>query len=651
MAQTVQLGSRRLGMTHTVRVLVIAAFVAVLPGAADAKWTRLNTANFVFIGDASAGKIREVAEKLEQFREVMTRALPGATSTSPVPTIVVVFATDRSLTPVKPLFRSNTTEVGGYLQTGEDLNYIAINGEYIDIALMTIFHEYAHLLTANTLGPTPAWLSEGLAGFYEMTQVSGGGKKVMIGRASAEQVQLLKGVTLIPIKELLAIDQRSQVYNEGNRRNVFYAQSWALTHYLTLGSQERAPQFRQYLTAVRNGVEPRQAFTESFKDVELLDRELFDYVRKFLFNALVMEFEDKVVAEAERPTTIGDVEGEIHVADLQARVGRADEARDKLKAIVGRKPDAVRAWATLGLIDLRESHVKEALPVLERAAAGGPRDAFVLTSYGRALVAAIEEETASDSRLALMNAARVPLAKAVELDMKSSYAAGLLGYVELALGSDLPRAVTVLEQAARLAPSRESYRLMLAQAFMRQGNFPRATDLLGTLLASGRTAEVRDNARSLLAEIGNARARASRASSAESGTSEPIVGFSTSSDVLPPRRTPATVRLDLRTVQSGESRALGQFTTIECTAGRIVLHVVDNGRVFRLAAKQMSDIDFITYRTDTTASVSCGPLKPAVRALVTYRPTATTTAAGSIDGDAVAIELVPDDYQPEAVVR
>ena len=492
---------------------------------------------------------------------------------------------------------------------------------------------------------------EGLAGFYEMTHVTDGGKKVMIGRAAAEQVQLLKGVTPIPIKELLAIDQRSQVYNEGNRRNVFYAQSWALTHYLTLGSKERAPQFRQYLTAVRNGVEPKQAFTESFKDVELLDRELFDYVRNFLFPVLVMEFGDKVVAEAERGATVDDVEGEVHVADLQARVGRADEARDKLKAIVGRKPDAARAWATLGLIDLRERHITEALPVLERAAGGGQNDAFVLTSYGRALVAAIEEETASDSRLALLNKARVPLAKAVELDAKSSYAAGLLGYIELALGSDLPRAVTLLEQAARLAPSRESYRMMLAQALMRQGNFSRATGLLGTLLATGRTAEVRDNARRLLGDIGNAQVRASRASSPESGTSERVVGFSTTSDVVPPRRTPPTVRLDLRAVQSGESRALGQFTTIECTAGRIVLHVVDNGRVFRLAAKQISDIDFITYRTDTTGSVSCGPLKPAVRALVTYRPAAAPTAAGSIDGDAVAIELLPDDYQPEAVVR
>jgi hypothetical protein len=40
-----------------------------------------------------------------------------------------------------------------------------------------------------------------------------------------------------------------------------------------------------------------------------------------------------------------------------------------------------------------------------------------------------------------------------------------------------------------------------------------------------------------------------------------------------------------------------------------------------------------------------------LRAFVTYRARAATTAAGMIDGDAVAIELLPDDYQPDATVR
>jgi tetratricopeptide (TPR) repeat protein len=635
---------------RAVRMLAIFTLVALLPSMAAAKWTRLSSANFVFIGDASASQIRQVAEKLEKFREVMTRALPGATATSPVPTIVVVFATERSLNPVRPLFRGRPTEVAGYLQTGEDVNYIALNGEYIDIALTTVFHEYAHLLVGNTIGNAPAWLNEGLAEFYEMMQGVDGGKNVVIGRAPAHHVDLLKGSTLIPITDLLSIDQSSEVYNEGSRRGVFYAQSWALTHYLTLGSRARIPQFRQYLGALRSGTEHQRAFDEAFgADRTALDRELFDYIRKYLFPAVSFQFPDKIVAETERGTTIEDVEGEIHVADLQARIGRDEEARTRLKAIVNRKPDAALAWTSLGLIEFRERRITEALPLLERGVERGQGNAFVQSALGRALIAAFNEETASDREKEWLQKARVPLARAVELDANSSFAAGMLGYVELALDGDLPRAVSLLETAVRLAPSREQYRLMLAQALMRQRDYARATNHLGTLMATGRTADIRDDARRLLSEAANARVREAAGTTTTTDHERRVPLGSVTASAPPARR--STVRLDLRVVQSGETRALGQFRAIECTRDFIVLQVDANGRTLKLAATQLSDVDFITYRSDTPGSVSCGALPAPMRVLITYRVRATTTPAGAIDGDAVAIEVLPDDYTPDAVAR
>jgi tetratricopeptide (TPR) repeat protein len=629
-----------------VRVLLIAALVAALPSTAAARWTKLTSANFVFIGDASGVQIRRVAERLETFREVMIRALPGATATSPVPTIVVVFATDRSLNPVKPLFRGNTTDVSGYMQSGEDVNYIAINGEYIDIALRTVLHEYAHLLTGNTIGRAPVWVSEGLAEFYATMEGLEGGKSVIIGRAPAEHVDLLKSSTLIPIKELLAIDQGSQVYNEGLRRGVLYAQSWALTHYLTLGNKERASQFRKFLASLRSGLDQERAFSESFgDDIAALDRELFDYVRQFAFPALRMQFSERVVGEADRATTIDDLEGDIHVADLQARIGRDKEARTRLQAIVQKKPDAAMAWTVLGLIDFRERRFTEALPQLERAAERGPQNAFVQTAFGRALVTLINEQTGAEEQ-ATLRKARTTLSRAVELDPVSGYAAGMLGYVELAIGEDLARAVSMLERAVKLAPSRDQYRLFLAQALMRRGDFQGATNQLGSVLATGSSPEARDDARRLLGDVANARVRAESPGAAPATTTGSTGRPIGSVPGLSAPATRATVRLDLRVVQNGETRTLGQFTAIECRPNLIVLQVDASGGTLRLAAKQLSEIDFITYRTDTAGSVQCGALPKPVRVLVTYRVRSETTAAGTIDGDAVAIELVPDDYTP-----
>ena len=73
--------------------------------------------------------------------------------------------------------------------------------------------------------------------------------------------------------------------------------------------------------------------------------------------------------------------------------------------------------------------------------------------------------------------------------------------------------------------------------------------------------------------------------------------------------------------------------------------------MLRLAAKQLSDVDFITYRSDTPGSVSCGALPMPMRILITYRSRATSTADAMIDGDAVAVEVLPDDYVPDALAR
>jgi len=622
------------------------AIALSLPTEAAARWTRLRTAHFQFIGDAPAGQIREVAEKLEQFREVMVRALPGATAVSPVPTIVLVFSTDRALTPVKPLFRGSTIDVAGYYQSGEDLNYIALNGEYTDQALLTIFHEYAHALVGDTLGRVPVWVNEGLAEFYEAMQGLEAGKAVVIGRAPAQHVDLLKSSTLMPIKQLLSIDHDSPVYNEGSRRGVFYAESWALTHYLTLGNRERAPQFTKYLLALRSGVDGGTAFNEAFgADTSMLDRELFEYVRQVAFPALRLQFNQKITGEAERGTTLDDLDAEIYVGDLQARVGREKKARTRLQAVLTRKPDAARASTALGLIDYRARRFTEALPILERAAGQDPKDAFVQTALGRALTATLNDIPALDDRTATLAKARDTLSRAVEADATSAYAAGLLGYVELVEGANMAHAVSMLERASQLAPSREQYRLFLAQALILQGELKRATDYLGPLLARGSSAEVRNDARRLLAEAGN------RGSQSAPGTGRPsgsgLLALNAVADVTlptpigPPR---TIIRLDLRPVKDGETRVLGMFRAIECQQAGVILVVDVDGRIVRMEAKLLSEIDFITYRTDQGGSVTCGALPMPQRVFATYRPKPGAPAPGTSDGEAVAIELLPDDY-------
>ncbi len=636
-------------MTGPVRVLMAVLLFGLWPAQASARWTRVTSENFTFVGDAPEAVIRRVAERLEQFREVLLRALPGAAGQSPVPTIVVVFSNERSLAPARPLFEGRPVDVAGYFQAGEDVNYLTVNADSLDFALPTVFHEYSHFLLSNGYGQAPVWVSEGLAEFYQVMEPQNGGKSVVLGRAPGSHVERLKASTLMPIRELTSVTHQSPVYNEGNRRSVFYAQSWALVHYLTVGNQARAPQFCDYLARLRGGTPLAEAFSGAFgADAAALDGELFDYVRRFLFPALRMDFDEKSSeARVIRGVTLSDGEADTYLGDLQARVDRIDDARARLAGVLKKDPGAARATAALGLIDLRAGRTLEAVALLERASAQAPADTAIALALGRALVARMQDES-DEARQATVVHARAVVARAVAADAESGFALSLLGYLELQGGGDAARAVTALERAVRLSPSREQWRVMLAQALVRAASYDRARDVLGPLMARGSTPAVRETARRLLTEAATrGQPSSAGAPAAAPGASEALaVPPPTAATAVPPGRSPVggQTRLELRAVQPGETRVRGTFRAIECSGQTAALVVESEGRTLRLRARQLADVDFISYRSDPPGSVTCGPV-PAQPVLATYRVATPGASAGTVAGDAVAVELLPDDWR------
>jgi hypothetical protein len=92
---------------------------------------------------------------------------------------------------------------------------------------------------------------------------------------------------------------------------------------------------------------------------------------------------------------------------------------------------------------------------------------------------------------------------------------------------------------------------------------------------------------------------------------------------------------------------LGQLESVHCLQALVVLHVrIDGGLVLRLAAPGFDRIDFISYRPDPPGGVRCGPLPEAHRVLATYRTNPQSDPTPDSDGQAVAVELIPDGYVP-----
>ncbi|MGC4082386.1 MAG: hypothetical protein QM736_09840 [Vicinamibacterales bacterium] len=133
--------------------LVVVGLLAPVP--AWAKWTRVTSEHFTFVGDASERDIRLIAQELEQFRDVVSRVLSDGVTNSPVRTVVVVFQNDKSFEPFRPQFRGKTVSAAGYFLGHEDGNYIAVNAEQQTDAYGVIFHEFAHFMMASTVGHAP----------------------------------------------------------------------------------------------------------------------------------------------------------------------------------------------------------------------------------------------------------------------------------------------------------------------------------------------------------------------------------------------------------------------------------------------------------------------------------------------------------------
>jgi tetratricopeptide (TPR) repeat protein len=636
-------------MTRVIAALIVGLTMFAHPSTAYAKWTRLSSEHFVFVGDAAERDIRNIALRLEQFHDVIGRLFPNRLSNPSIQTVVVVFENDRTFTPFKPMFEGKPISVAGYFTGNGETNYIAVNAEQDSAAYGVIFHEYAHFLVHNALGSVPLWADEGLAGFYETFESRGGGKSAMLGMPNVDNVRLLQATTtLLPLQELMAVAHDSPLYNEGERRGLFYAESWALVHYLTLGSPERSGQFQRFLSSVVQGADGREAFQQAFgADTAALEQELQRYARRLLMNALQLDFPDKGVTVTARGETIPDRAVAGYLGELIDCLGRRDDATAYLQKAIEGGGDAAGAMAALGTLELRAGHDDEALAVLERAMSLAPEVASVQRAYGWALWQRGQKNFMETE--ALRPRAQAALARALELEPGNAATAVALAQVEMSTPSGAVHATTLLQEVVKAVPGREDYRLLLAQAFYAQHDYRGASNTLGPLVAYASRPELKAAARMLLTRVANDMNAARPAATPSGRQDTAAVPASASSAGQPsgPRRDatlPGGYIPALRTVGAGETRLLGVFSAVDCRPGAIVLQIDTPGGSVPLAVVRFEEVEFLTYRPDAPGGVACGPQNPAYRVFATFRTDETLLAGAGTNKRAVAIELLPDNY-------
>src|SRR6185436_8154422 len=225
---------------------------------------------------------------------VFTRLLALAKFDSPVPTTVVVFRNSSSYKPFNP------KNFSGYFQKGPDVNYITMTAEGRASAFSIIYHEYVHFMLNNTTGNIPDWFNEGLAEYYSTFLIEDD-RKVHVGELIPDHLQTLRQGKLYPLRTLFAVNHESPEFDEGKKRGMFYAESWALVHFLMLGSNgQRVDQMGKYLQLIAANTPTAEAFKLAFQtEMESLEKELKRYIQSDTFRVQFATFHKKLEFDKE----------------------------------------------------------------------------------------------------------------------------------------------------------------------------------------------------------------------------------------------------------------------------------------------------------------------------------------------------------------
>ncbi len=659
--------------TQRTRALVAALVLLFATQAAAAKetWTSVRSQNFFLVGNAPEKEIRQVATRLEQFRDVFTRLFAQVNFNSPVPTTVVVFKSDGSYKPFKPMADGKTVAVAGYFQPGEDVNYITLTTERgAESSFSTIYHEYVHLLVNNSLGKgaAPPWFNEGLAEYYGTFAIEDD-RKVYLGRLVDYHLARLREQKLISLAQLFAVDNYSLERNRHDVRSLFYAESWALVHYLILGNDgRRLPQLGQFLALVKQGVETEQAFARAFQtDTAGMEKELQKYIQARTFQGKVITFEHKLEFDSQMtaaPLTEAEAEG--YLGDLLLHTNRPEEAAARLARALQLDPALTMARASLGMARLRQKRYEEAKEELRGAVTSGAQNYLAHYYYAYALSrdGVGEGGRASGYTPGLAKEMRESLRKAITLrpDFPESY--NLLAWVNLVTGESLEEGAQLIKRALALAPGNEHYALVLAQIYLRQEKFEEARRAAEPLTREGMDSGLRATAQSVMASIRGyeeqvKRYRAAREEYERGGGGEPRLKTreevsADPSAELPERRgrtddelaaeaLSSSLNDALRRPREGETRVRAVLTHIECGQKGLVFVLRAGERTLRLAAAGFGGLHIVAYTREAGAELACGARKVEAPSVVTYR--AAPNARAKTDGSLVALEFVPADFK------
>jgi tetratricopeptide (TPR) repeat protein len=467
------------------------------------KWTEVRSPHFLVATNGSERQGRQLAYQFEAIRSVFEQTLRLRVE-SGKPFVVIGFKDEKSMRAAMPEYwekKGQAHPAGGFLSSGDKIYAFIRLDAGGENTYVIVYHEYTHMVLDLNVRSLPLWMSEGLAEFYSYSTIRE--KEISLGRPDAYLIQTLREGKRLPLMELFRVTYDSPHYTAEAKAPMFYAESWALTHYLMLSERTEAAQpnrLSQFLSLLNRGVDQDEATRQVFDDLDQLQASLGRYVERSAFPYVWIktkavgtpkDFGARVLTPAETAARLGD---------FRLQDNHLKDAKPLLEEALRLQPDLASAQESLGFLFMRQGDRAEALHWFDRAIAGDSRN--FLAHYYHATLTLIELGTTDGA-----GQAEASLAKALQLN--PHFAPAYIGLARLYLKDNqkLDRALELVRKAVDLEPGSFSHQMMLGNLLVRLGRYGEALKLARTMERSARSQGEKDMVRSFIESLNQVQGR------------------------------------------------------------------------------------------------------------------------------------------------
>jgi TonB family protein len=530
--------SRRAAVSRGIALswLLLAVFASFARAQTDI-WLEIRTSHFVVISNSKEKDARRITRQFERMRTVFRKVFPDANLDPPTPIVVLAVEDKRNLRALEPeiYLHQGQVNIAGLFLRAPEKNYVLVyqNAEGLH-PFAPIYHEYTHFVLSSTGEWMPLWLSEGWAEFYQNTEIVD--NEVRIGKVDAYNLGFLQRNPLLPLATIFTVDLHSPYYHEEDKGSMFYAESWALTHYLkTKDAKENTHRVLDYLDLVHKKVDSVSAATQAFGDLQELQTELHKYIVNGDYSFLTLPGSTDVDDSTFAIRTLTQPQADIVRADFLAYEQRDEDAQTLIEAVLRDDPNNASAHESMGYMAFRQRNFEEAHKWYEQAAQLNPQS-FLAQYYVAASAIKICDTNKKLPNAAGQTSIENSLRTAVKLNPSFAPAYDALGVFLAMLGKNQEEGRQLTQKAIQLDPGRVEFRIDDANVLNHTNKDAEAIEELEVTLKMAHTSEQIAAVESVLQatrQFEVERAKLQRQNAASNRKSATIVGNGSSTLIGP----------------------------------------------------------------------------------------------------------------------